>query len=124
MAEHDEQVALFTWAGYNLNKYPCLEFMYAIPNGGKRHINVAKKLKAEGVKAGVLDVFLPEPVGKYHGLYIEMKYGYNKMSDNQKNFAKMAQEKGYAVGLCYDWESAADLIQSYLNGKVIQKVEV
>ena len=58
-SEHEEQVALFEWAEWNKRQYPELELMFAIPNGGQRHVVVAKKLKDEGVKAGVPDIFLP-----------------------------------------------------------------
>ena len=44
--EHDEQVRLFNWARDNEEEYPELRNMFAIPNGGARHLFVAKKLKA------------------------------------------------------------------------------
>ena len=69
MSEHDEQVALFQWAGYQLGACPELALMFAIPNGGDRHPAVAGKLRDEGVKAGVPDIFLPVPRGKYHGMF-------------------------------------------------------
>jgi hypothetical protein len=77
-SEHDEQVNLFHWADIMSPQYPELALLHAIPNGGKRNINVARKLKEEGQKAGVPDICLPVPRGEYHGLYIEMKYGRNK----------------------------------------------
>lgn len=124
MAEHDEQVGLFTWVGYNLKRYPQLRWIHAIPNGGKRHRTTAINLKKEGVKSGVLDVFLPVPSKIYHGLYIEMKYDRNKLTENQKDFAKFVQENDYAVAVCYNWESAVDILQMYLKNEVIPKVEV
>ena len=71
--EHDEQGSLFQWAGIAVFKYPELNCMFAIPNGGLRNPVVARKLKAEGVKSGVSDIFLSVARGGYHGLYIEMK---------------------------------------------------
>jgi hypothetical protein len=53
-SEHDQQVALFTWANQNLDRYPVLRWMFAVPNGGHRHPAVAGKLKAEGVKEQLL----------------------------------------------------------------------
>ena len=70
--EDDEQETLFEWAEIQAAKYPVLELMYHTPNGGKRDITTAKKLKRRGVKPGVPDVCLPVARGNYHGLYIEM----------------------------------------------------
>ena len=75
--EHQEQVALFNWAKFFENKCKDLGMMYAIPNGGKRHIAVARKLKAEGVKAGVPDIFLAVPVEGF----VEEKEGTEKFYD-------------------------------------------
>ena len=122
--EHDEQVALFEWAGYAKKVYPELEYMFAIPNGGKRNIGTAVKLKAEGVKSGVLDICLPVVSNEYAGLYIEMKYAYGKLSDNQKKYVKFLQAEGYAVAVCYDWNNAADVITRYMQNEFIDKVEV
>lgn len=71
--EHQEQVSLFQWAESVTGLYPCLRWMYAVPNGGKRNKITAYALKREGVKVGISDVVLPAARGGYHGLYIEMK---------------------------------------------------
>ena len=59
--EHLEQVQVFEWAGFAMaaGKYPELKLMHAIPNGGKRDIVTAKKIKNEGGLSGVPDIFLP-----------------------------------------------------------------
>lgn len=47
-----------------------------VPNGGKRHVATAKRLKREGTKAGVPDVliFTPPPNARgYRGMAIELK---------------------------------------------------
>ena len=71
--EHQEQVALIHWAKMRSATLPELGLLFAIPNGGERHLFVAKKLKAEGVKPGTPDLCLPVARGGYHGLFIEMK---------------------------------------------------
>ena len=92
--EHDEQVALFFWAELNKSKVPELELLLAIPNGAYYggHWSVANKMKEEGVKKGVPDIFLPVPmtylnegqvVGMKAGLWIEMKAGKNETSPDQ-----------------------------------------
>jgi hypothetical protein len=115
MAEHEEQKALFEWARVSVNTYPELCNMFAIPNGGARHIGVARKLKAEGVKAGVPDVFLAVPSHKHHGLFIEMKWGKNKMTVEQKAWKEMLELEKYKVVICYSWIEASLEISKYLE---------
>ena len=113
--EHQEQVALFQWAAYMEKTYPALRMMYAIPNGGLRNKVVAAKLKAEGVKAGVPDICLPVARGGFHGLYIEMKVGKNKLTDKQRAWHKALGGQGNLARTCYGWDEARKLIVSYLS---------
>ena len=116
--EHDEQVRLFNWARANEEEYPELRNMFAIPNGGARHLFVAKKLKAEGVKAGGLDIFLATPrdqgMEKYNGLFIELKYGNNKPSEYQKEWITRLTRAGYQGEVGYGFEEARSVILEYL----------
>ena len=104
--EHSEQVALFGWAKANEPRHLQLGLMFAIPNGGKRHIVTGKKLKAEGVKSGVPDIFLGVPKNGKHGLFIELKVGKNKPSKNQLWWIHSLRAEGYAVGVCWGFEEA------------------
>ena len=114
MSEHDEQVALFNWAKMNDSRLPELGLLFAIPNGGQRHILVAKKMKAEGVKAGVPDIFLPVVRGHFHGMFIEMKFGKNKLTKSQKAWAEKLIKADYEFITCWGWENAAEAIEYYL----------
>ena len=113
--EHAEQVALINWSYLNSGKYPELDLLHAIPNGGKRSIGVARKLKAEGVKPGIPDLFLPVARGDFHGLYVEMKSARGKLSPVQKEVQRALREQGYCVLTCYDWSQASDSIIKYLG---------
>ena len=115
MSEHDEQAALFTWAAYQSNIYPELTLLHAIPNGGKRHIGTAVKMKAEGVRAGVPDVFLPVARGGYHGLYIEMKDGKKRPSEVQMWWLAMLENEGYRAEVAYSCDDAQAVILDYLS---------
>lgn len=122
-SEHDEQVAIFQWAKTNEGRWPELRWMFAIPNGGARATLTAIKLKAEGVKSGVPDIFLPLPMmgwGEilYSGLWIELKIGSNKPTDNQREWIDGLRKAGYAVALCYGAEEAIRTITSYLRGEL------
>lgn len=120
-SEHAHQTALYAWAALNRSQYPELEFLFAIPNGGKRDVITAANMKAEGLRAGVPDNFLPAPVGMWHGLYIEMKRPKDKgkaagqTSDEQEHWIAYLRSKNYGVVIAYTWIEAKDHIIAYLN---------
>lgn len=120
--EHAEQVKLFNWAGdpATLENYPELAWLFAIPNGGHRHIKVAKYMKAEGQQAGVPDVFLPAPRKRWngsqdHGLWVEMKAGKNKPTQKQRAWLDYLESVGYCTAVCWSFEDAKDVILAYLD---------
>lgn len=119
--EKAEQTRLFCWAANNLKRYPQLKWLHAIPNAN------SQRQVAEGVRAGVSDVFLPWPTGDEHGnfisgLYIEMKLEKRRKeknggcSDEQVKFINYANNVGYKAVVCYSWQEAAKIIEEYLNG--------
>lgn len=109
--EHDEQCALFAWAAWK----PELHLMHAIPNGGKRDIRTAAKLKAEGVKPGVPDIFLPVAKGGFHGLYIELKRRKGgTLSKAQEAWIRALMAQGYLCAVCHGWEAARAEIERYM----------
>lgn len=135
-SEHSEQVALFMWANdqalagiYSEE----LRSMFAIPNGGLRHKATAGRLKAEGTKEGVSDIFVPVTrmyrtdmhVLTYHGLFVEMKKARVKNVRNddpefgatpeQRKFIALMKSRGYAATVCHGWINASETIMSYLK---------
>jgi len=123
-SEHLEQVALFNILRRYEDKYPELKWVFAIPNGGHRHISVARKMKAEGVKAGVWDIFCPfMPWWRDEGgLWIEMKAGNNKLTSNQQAF-RDAVGGEYQWAVCYSAEEACHAIGEYLDIDELKGVE-
>lgn len=114
--EHKEQCALIDWWRLTHKQYGLPEFaLFAIPNGGKRNITTAVRLKREGVRAGVADLMLAMPSDVYSGLFIEMKAGKNKTTETQNTFLDYAQKYGYRACVCYGWEDAAQKIRNYLG---------
>lgn len=116
MSEHTIQCAFIEWVKWNTGRYPELELLYAVPNGGKRSIAVAGKLKAEGVRAGVPDIVLPVARGGHHSLYMEFKNG-NKgvVSPDQSAYISLLVEYGNAVMVVRSIDEAIDSILMYLN---------
>lgn len=126
--EHAEQAALFRWAEGLEPIYPQLMMLFAIPNGagvnhqrnrhGQRFSLEGAKLKREGMKQGVPDVFLAAPFGKWHGLFIEMKRvkkSLSKVTPEQLGWKTALEGMGYRVEICYGWEAARDVILDYLG---------
>lgn len=90
--------------------------MFHIPNGGTRAKSEAGRFKAEGVKAGVPDIFLPVPRGEYAGLFIEMKRRKGgRVSIDQSMWLEALKKQGYRTAVCRGWEQARDVIGGYLG---------
>lgn len=109
--EHNLQVVLCRYL--DLKKIP----YFAIPNGGARNIIVATKLKAEGVKKGVADLFIMVGNSKHYGLFIEVKVGKNKQQDSQIEFESLAKKQGYAYNLVYSLDELIECLEAYLKIK-------
>ena len=121
-SEHQEQTALFNILALYEDKYSELKWIFAIPNGGKRHISVAKKMKAEGVKAGVWDIFVSSTTYTgFYGMFIEMKVKPNKLTENQKAF-RDALKPFYRWEVCYSAIEACHAIGDYLGIVELQEV--
>jgi hypothetical protein len=115
--EHDEQVNLMKWWSLSCRSFGVDErLLFAIPNGGERNVIVAARLKAEGVRAGVPDLFLAHPNNEYHGLFIEMKKAKGGIvSDNQKCYLDLLKANGYRAEVCHGWIQAKQIIEDYLK---------
>lgn len=120
--EHDTQKAFFQWAAHQ--RFHGIELLHAIPNGGARHPAVAAKLKAEGVRAGVLDVSWPVARGGYIGLAIEFKHGDGNPSKEQRQRIDAMQKEGWCVAICWSWEAAARLLSGYAGMLTVSMPEV
>jgi hypothetical protein len=147
--EHAHQTALFAWcavarlygfdvaddwaAGMGIeaakssrtNRTPvdALAWFHAVHNQGHGDRIRGAIAKAEGVRRGVPDTFLPWPVAHWHGLYIEMKKpterpktkGKGGVSDEQGAFGAYALRVGYGWAVCYSWREAADTLRAYIE---------
>ena len=116
--EAQEQRAIFQWAHAMRHKWPCLDLLFAIPNGGSRRPAEARNLKLSGVKPGVPDMFLPVSSGRYHGLWIELKRtkGGTIRPDQMKWIVALGL-RGFATYICHGADEAIKIIENYLEGK-------
>lgn len=114
--EGEEQATLFSWAKMQSWRWPELALMFHVPNGGSRKKSEAARFKAEGVKAGVPDVFLPVPRGGFHGLFLELKRQKGgRVSPEQEDWIRRLNGQGYRAVVCRGWQEAAEEISSYLG---------
>lgn len=87
--EHAEQVGFVQWFRAQFPRV----LIFAIPNGEKRAISVAKRLKAEGVVRGIPDLFIPAL-----GVWIEMKRAEGgRLSKEQRETIRYLESIGHTV---------------------------
>lgn len=98
------------------------DYMFAVPNDGKRHPFEGYKYKKRGLKPGVPDVCLPYPSGNFHALFIELKRrdGRNKPTPDQLKWIHNLRKAGNCAVVAYGWEDAWNQIKSYLNNTLYE----
>lgn len=116
LTEAEEQTLLFRWAELQLGRWPELDMLFHVPNGGSRNRIEAARLKAQGVKSGVPDIWLPVPRGKHHGLVIELKrLKGGRTSREQVQWITSLNAHGYKAVVCRGWIEGKDEIERYLQ---------
>ena len=114
--EHMHQAALIKWwSMYATSKNIIEELLFAVPNGGARDVITGARLKAEGVRRGVPDLFLAIPKNDYHGLFLEMKAEKGRCSEYQKSMIERLSKQGFCCKVCHGWVDAREVIQKYLG---------
>ena len=117
--EAEIQIMLFQWAQLSAGKYPELKLLYHCPNGGSRNKIEAARLKAQGVRAGIPDLFLPVARSGYYGLYLELKSAKGRLQDTQKAWLNELSQQGYKTAVCFSFDAARDTIINYLKGESV-----
>jgi hypothetical protein len=116
LTEHDLQVQCVRWFAW---QYPALDgLLFAIPNGGHRNKATAGRLKAEGVRAGVADLFLAVPfcneLEAFFGLFLECKLPQGRQSEEQKIFQARITARSYQYRIFRSLEEFQSIITQYL----------
>lgn len=116
--ESSEQAEFITRARAYLKLHGFDErIIFAIPNGGSRHILEAVSLKRQGVVPGVPDIFFAASSFLYHGLFIEMKRSKGgKLSPDQKIMIDILRDRGYCVRVCAGADDAMNALREYIEG--------
>lgn len=116
--EEREQTAFFAWADdlVRTNLVPELGMLFAVPNGGKRNVREAARLKRAGVKAGVPDVFLDYPSKGFHGLRIEFKrVKGGRATPDQISWLTIFRALGYSAVIANGCAEAQSIVLAYLG---------
>ena len=99
--EHQEQVEFIQWFR---RQYSGVR-IFAIPNGEARSRSAGARLKAEGVSAGVPDLFIPA-----WNTWIEMKRSKGgSVSEKQKDWIGYLESVGHQVFVCKGADSAKEI---------------
>lgn len=113
--EHQHQCAVFEWAALLRHRYPCLKFMYSTLNGERMTIRRAVRASRAGMKRGVPDIVLPVARNGFHGFYAELKAGYNKPTEDQKEYLEFLKSEGYHADWYKGSGAVISAIESYLG---------
>ncbi len=113
--EEQEQRAVIEWCELMTWRWPELARIFHIPNGGSRPRSEGARFQAVGVRAGVPDLMLPVPRGRFHGLWIEMKRAGGRSSDVQLDWQSFLDAHGYDVHVCHGAGEAIAAIERYMT---------
>lgn len=111
--EAANQCALMCWAASS--GIVELKSLFAIPNGEQRSAVTGARLKAQGVKRGIPDLFLPVMRNGKGGLWIELKKVGGIVSSDQQQWLEQLAFSGYATRVCFGWIEARDCLLEYLG---------
>jgi len=120
--EDAELIAFFDWVRWQQIRNPMLAVIHHVQNEGKTTLAQGARNKAKGKRAGVPDITVPIPNGKFHGLYIELKTTSGKISAAQKEFITLLHGLGYCVRVAFSSLGAIDILKDYLKERVTNDV--
>lgn len=111
MSERQEQIKLFQW----IKLHPVLKrHAFSIANDGKRSPQLGATYKKMGLRPGASDIFIAVPRRKYHGFFIELKFGKNHATPAQLEFIEDMRQNGYKAEVIWGADDAIKQIQQYL----------
>jgi hypothetical protein len=106
------QQSCVKWFKY---RYPYI-LIAAFPNEGKRTVQSAARMKAEGLLSGMPDLFICFGNSAYHGLFVEMKFGNGKTTTNQDEVIAKLTKQGYQVAVVNSLDMFIETVDNYLIG--------
>lgn len=86
--------------------------IFAIPNGGSRHLFEAKKMKDEGVLSGVADLQI---ITDNKTFFIEMKSPKGRQNENQKVFQSKVEKLGFKYLICRSFDEFQNIVKNEIK---------
>ncbi len=102
--------------------YPEFKWIFHAPNEAKRHPVTQKRLKAMGMRAGILDYKWDLARGGYHGFAMEVKDRKGTTSDDQDAYMDYLIAQGYYVCLVRTVDAGIKEIMDYYQGRTVRDV--
>ena len=108
-SESDEMVGFLVWFEAKFRGVR----IFHVPNGGHRKMSVAKQLKAEGVRPGVPDLYVPA-----WKLWIEMKRSVGgRLSAEQKDWISYLESVGDSIIVAKGATDASKQVLEWLSSR-------
>lgn len=120
LLEHDLQKQFFNVCRFHaeVHKDWRYENIFATPNQAPRSFAQANYMRAEGLRAGVPDVFVAVPCGGFPGLWIEFKCPGKKQTEAQQQWFERLRKVGYLCEVVYSATDATELVRNYFMGNI------
>ena len=87
-----------------------LPFLH-IANERRTSAQAGALLKRMGVVSGIPDIFIPRATKKFHGVWIELKVGKNKLSSSQLDFINKMITEDYGAFVAYGSDECIEIIK-------------
>lgn len=125
-SEHDLYTMLADYLRYN---YKSIIWRFDLAADLKLTIGQARKHKRLQQHRGYPDLFIAEPRGEYHGVYIELKKAGTRIFKKdgtlvadqhireQFDLLEKLRRKGYVAEFACGFDEAKEIIDRYLGGK-------
>ena len=107
-----DQMKFFDW----IHSRPDLDpYCFHIGNQRKCTPQQGRILKRMGVKSGASDIFVGIPKGGWNGMFLELKSGSGKPTNNQERFMIDMTSMGYYCVWASGYEQARKVIEKYIG---------
>jgi len=115
MAKNEEYQIQKALVLYIKFQYPDVLFNADVGGTWTKNFGTAIKNKLSGHSNGFPDLFFPEPRGKWHGLFIELKTEKGVLSKEQFEWLVELRVRDYRAECCKGFERAKEVIDDYFK---------
>jgi len=115
LTEYEEQKRFVKWLKETYPEHR-RRIMWIGNSAHRGSIMRAAADKASGMLVGASDLFFRLPVGRFHGLWIEMKTVVGRPTPEETRFLDEVRADGFAGCVCRGQDEAKAAIRAYLVG--------